>query len=543
VASLAHAGVATGEMNTPHLSSVEVDWATATAALVEGGASPLIAPYITHSDERRSLSNPLDRLNAVMSQRFPGVWISPVPVLLPFDTDALFRDLDAGTATAGNGRYLSGFDASTFFHPGFAGYDAAFAVHTSEVPELADIAFPEPIQINISGSALLYELAPPIAARGAPVPALEAQFPGIRRTILEHHLRYTFVRYGVPYAVSVLCFHGAVSRFRMPTCRAADHVALRFLRALRVVGGTPQARRSTALPIARPPEPSRTFSYHAPGRLLPGTSFSGHGGRADRTVYSQIRFPLEKVPASVNSQKFRNKAPAADSDMAPSYWAPWRDSFCEARGFAVGQCPGGIGHQGQDIRPAVCEPTIDNDRCNRSHPVVAVRDGIIMRAPRQEAVYLIVNTAAEHIRFRYLHMNPRRMDEDRLLSGRSVHEGEILGHVSNFHRKEGGTSYHLHFDIQVPTKQGWVFVNPYMTLVSAYERLIGERGEEILEPAQVASADPSSTASLGTASTAEPQVTAQPPVKHSLHKKSKAASHIKAAKNKKKLKNRRYARH
>ncbi len=33
--------------------------------------------------------------------------------------------------------------------------------------------------------------------------------------------------------------------------------------------------------------------------------------------------------------------------------------------------------------------------------------------------------------------------------------------------------------MQVPTKVGWVFVNPYMTLVAAYERLIGERGTEI----------------------------------------------------------------
>jgi hypothetical protein len=33
--------------------------------------------------------------------------------------------------------------------------------------------------------------------------------------------------------------------------------------------------------------------------------------------------------------------------------------------------------------------------------------------------------------------------------------------------------------MQVPTKAGWVFVNPYMTLVSAYEQLIGARGTEI----------------------------------------------------------------
>ena len=31
----------------------------------------------------------------------------------------------------------------------------------------------------------------------------------------------------------------------------------------------------------------------------------------------------------------------------------------------------------------------------------------------------------------------------------------------------------------MPSKYGWVFVNPYMTLVAAYERLIHGRGTEV----------------------------------------------------------------
>jgi len=42
-------------------------------------------------------------------------------------------------------------------------------------------------------------------------------------------------------------------------------------------------------------------------------------------------------------------------------------------------------------------------------------------------------------------------------------------------RREFGTTYHLHFDTQVLTKYGWTFVNPYMTLVTAYERLLSAR--------------------------------------------------------------------
>jgi hypothetical protein len=37
----------------------------------------------------------------------------------------------------------------------------------------------------------------------------------------------------------------------------------------------------------------------------------------------------------------------------------------------------------------------------------------------------------------------------------------------------------LHFDTQVFTRDGWLWVNPYVTLVSAYERLIRGRGRVI----------------------------------------------------------------
>ena len=183
---------------------------------------------------------------------------------------------------------------------------------------------------------------------------------------------------------------------------------------------------------------------------------------------------------------------------------PWRDNFCERRGFPVGQCPAGIGHQGQDIRPGPCKPPPGMERCTHRGDIVAVRDGVILRSPRQEAAYLFVNSANEHIRFRYLHMNPRKMDADNLLSGRRVHEGEVIGEVSNFSMKEAGTSYHVHFDVQVPTRLGWVFVNPYMTLVAAYERLIGERGTELADPSVVATADPAATGSSAPTMRIEP---------------------------------------
>src|SRR4029079_9248481 len=126
---------------------------------------------------------------------------------------------------------------------------------------------------------LLYELDTPPSAIGQPVAALEAEFPGIRKTILENQLRYTFVRYGVPYAVSVGCSETASPRFKMPSCRTADQVAQRFLRALHVVGGTPRAMSTArAWTVERPAKVSHSFGYYAPGQIQPGTGFTGPAG-------------------------------------------------------------------------------------------------------------------------------------------------------------------------------------------------------------------------------------------------------------------------
>jgi len=76
-------------------------------------------------------------------------------------------------------------------------------------------------------------------------------------------------------------------------------------------------------------------------------------------------------------------------------------------------------------------------------------------------------------------MNPSAMDADGILNGRKVAEGEKIGVVSNYLDFPNGTSYHLHFDVQVFTRDGWIWVNPYTTLIASYERLIRGRGREI----------------------------------------------------------------
>jgi len=78
-------------------------------------------------------------------------------------------------------------------------------------------------------------------------------------------------------------------------------------------------------------------------------------------------------------------------------------------------------------------------------------------------------------------MNPDFMDAEGLVTGRQVSEGEIIGKVATWGDYESGTSYHLHFNMQVVTKLGWVWVNPYMSLVLAYEKMIKGRGAEVKE--------------------------------------------------------------
>jgi hypothetical protein len=486
-------------MTSPRLTSATVDWSAVRAALAD------LDPGKTQ--DSASAADVLTRLNAASGKVLPDIATSPVPVLLPFDTAALLRDAAQG-ATGDAGKYFSGFGTALFF-PGPSGYDAVLALQPKDAPDL-NLSYARPVNVQMSGSALLYELdgsVVPASDKAEPVQQLDSQFPGLRRVMMESHVRYTFMRYGVPYVVSIECFEGGNSSRRL-SCREADKVALRFLRALNIVGGTPRAQPPdlASEAIEQPERTSPDFTYFAPGDILPGTGSRGQSGRPDHTVYADIRFPMAQAPAYVNSQSFMNwgncdltgriglggrgnseayRCKVNDrplvTDESKNYAYPWRDNFCEHRYWYVGQCPAGIGHQGEDIRPGTClEHVPGAGRCDPyQNDVVAVSDGVLMRSPGNLALYLLVDKPGAHVRFRYLHMNPQMLDAAGMVDGRKVVAGEVLGAVANYEREGGGTSYHLHFDAQALTKDGWVFVNPYMTLVAAYEHLIGARGKVV----------------------------------------------------------------
>src|SRR5690242_15011123 len=83
--------VAAAEWQAPRITRAEVDWDRAAQQL--GQIAPLRAVHA--SAAAGVASREIDRLNAAIADRLPGVATSPVPVLLPFDVEAYLRDRTA----------------------------------------------------------------------------------------------------------------------------------------------------------------------------------------------------------------------------------------------------------------------------------------------------------------------------------------------------------------------------------------------------------------------------------------------------------------
>lgn len=490
-ALLAAGGPAAAELQAPRITITQVDWAAAAASLPGHGNEESAAEFA--------------RLNGATGKRFPGIDKSSVPVLLPVDLDALRADVAAGKPDVGSSdKYFGPFHSSKYFLPGPGGYTGTFTINSGEGG--FKISYKKkPIDIEITGAGFTYDLEGPDHQEVFPAKDLQDAFPGIRRILHEAHVRYVFERFGVPYIVSIQCYDRKPSS-KFLACREADPIAVKFLRMLRTAGGTPQKIEAPQVDLSQPTAAS-DFTYYGPGNLIPNSGWRKMPGRVDYTVYADMRYPFAHAPSYVKSQSFMpwgdcyhsghtgrlgrkdgqysckvNGIPLVFNESAAvNFTYPWRDNFCELRDFLVGQCPGGYGHQGQDMRPGNC--VLNNEGADRclpyQHTIAAVRDGLIWRTPGNLGAYIVVNTKNDFVRFRYLHMNPKFMDDDGLVTGREVSQGEIIGKVATWGDFENGTSYHLHFNMQVVTKVGWVWVNPYMSLVLAYEKLIGGRGTEI----------------------------------------------------------------
>ncbi|WP_342740978.1 M23 family peptidase [Bradyrhizobium sp. B117] len=477
--------LAADEFRSPSLTALRVDWRAALDQLrTEINSRPQIAGDFIFAP-RRSVPRydprtmpALVQLNAVSSQFFTGIARSSVPVLLPFDAAAYLEAQRSGApASLSPARFQADFNPVDVFDAGPAGYSATFSLEPGAGDGMPSRVFARPVEVQITGSALIYDISDPSGGKGEPVKPLAATYPDLRRFIREGYVRYAFTRFGVAYVVSIQCLD-SVAKPRRLACKEAYPVAERFLKALRIAGGQrlrPLTDMASGI-IDRPVERSADFSYRPSGDIIPNTGYRNRGGHPDVMAYAQIRFPLEKVPAIVRSQSYAKRD---RNEGATTY--PWRDNFCESRSFEVWQCAGGYGHQGEDIRAANCPPPGEGRApCDpKQRGVVAVRDAIVIRGAKDQAVTLEVNSRTEHIRFRYMHMNPQVLTADGVLNGRIVIEGEKIGVVSNYLDHPAGTSMHLHFDVQLFTRDGWIWVSPYVTLVSAYERLIHARGREV----------------------------------------------------------------
>ncbi|MEX6633029.1 M23 family metallopeptidase [Hyphococcus lacteus] len=219
-------------------------------------------------------------------------------------------------------------------------------------------------------------------------------------------------------------------------------------------------------------EEGRVFSYVPAGDLLPNSE----PGHQDTTIYRpDMLFPLEDA-AFLNSQVYRHGGYQGSLNgmnggqcETSNYDYPWQDTFCESRSRSQIMCPTG-GHEGVDIRPATCIP-----ESGSQHWAVAVEDGRIV-APASSK-YTVRLQTDDGTLYRYLHL---KMDALSVSDGEFVTKGQRIGRVSNDFFNSSGervpTTYHLHFEMyqnyapDAETDPIFDQVNPYMTLVSAYER-------------------------------------------------------------------------
>ena len=205
--------LAAEEFRTPSISAVRVEWrAVLDQFRSEINAQPAVAPDFTFARRwRLPASDPrsmpaLVQLNAVTSKIFTGIGQSPVPVLLPFDT-AAYLDARQGGAPAGPSlsRFQADFRPVDLFEAGPAGYDAVFSLEPGAGDGMPSRTFARPVEVQITGSLLTYDISDPLGGKGEPVKTLAAQFPDMRRFIREGYVRYAFTRFGVPYVVSIQC--------------------------------------------------------------------------------------------------------------------------------------------------------------------------------------------------------------------------------------------------------------------------------------------------------------------------------------------------
>ena len=382
--------LAADEFRSPSLTALRVDWRAALDQLrTEINAQPRAADDFIFAP-RRSVPRydprtmpALVQLNAISSQFFTGIARSSVPVLLPFDAAAYLEARRNGApATLALPRYQADFNSVDMFDAGPAGYSATFSLEPGAGDGMPSRIFARPVEVQITGSALVYDIADPAGGKGEPVKPLATQSIRTCANSSAKAMCATLSPVSAsPYVVSIQCLD-SVAKPRRLACKEAYPVAERFLKALRVAGGQ---RTRPLTDIAS--EHSRSsggafggFQLPAERRHHPEHRLSQAGRPSRRDGLCADPLSAREGARVVRSQSY------AKRDKTESTTAyPWRDNFCKSRSFKVWQCGGGYRPSGRGHpRRAQCPPPGEGrETCDpKRRAVVAVRDAMVIRAPR-----------------------------------------------------------------------------------------------------------------------------------------------------------------
>lgn len=505
---------------------VQVDWKSAIAAnktlsgdnleTLRGVRSlaPWLARQKTIADLDPAGNRDLATINALTSLVRPEISSAGSPVLLPFDFGSFGKAVVSSTGAAATEVYF-GRLKSLAFHPGAYGYRAY-------------LQFNKTSTVMISGSTILFRLPgnPQLPTPNSCTSMIEEARKGqdadgkffeylakYEKQIGQVKAEYFNEREAtVPcvFAKALIEVNILCDAFGDPGCKVKD-LAREVFAALSFVGGSPRSKSNpgTNDPIQRLSQevddlgkPAAALKslpkYAAPGELVANSGVKGGSqGSSNTGAYGPILFPTD-VTAFAQTVVFRADEHCLDEDndkgatcevpsMPVITKAPvgeWRDNFCENRsGNNLPTCPQGSGHAGQDVWGKGW-----NDRNSPAHPLRAVVDGIAFRRfPTQPAV-TISDINGTNIDYIYRHMKPSVLDSHGIFASRpkKVTRGCRLAYVDRLQGsakdqttsfgkfKDGAVLYdptarHLHFEIRVPTKAGYLNVAPYQTLVEAHK--------------------------------------------------------------------------
>ena len=260
----------------------------------------------------------------------------------------------------------------------------------------------------------------------------------MRRFIREGYVRYAFTRFGVPYVVSIQCldstprraaaglprglsgrraFPESAAHRRRPAVAAAPRYLVRCRRAagrnLARFQLSPERRHHRQQRLAQARRPRRSH------RLFADPLSAGKGARPSPTRNPSAS--ANPTNAAIPGRTISARRAVSRSANAPPASAIRARTSAPAR--------------------ARRKPAKAGDACDpKQQAIVAVRDGVVIRSPKQQAATLQINTRNEHIRFRYMHMNPSAWMPTACSTDARVAEGEKIGVVSNYLDHPNGTS-------------------------------------------------------------------------------------------------------